>query len=81
MVSFVVALIDEQALTETRTCYGLEVVPFMRGGDTDDLGKILFLLPGASQPDAVYIAYSGKPEIVVAEFVSSLEVFVERFQT
>jgi hypothetical protein len=121
MVSFVFAPIDEQALTETRKAYGLGVVPFMSGGDADNLGDTLFLLPGASQPDIVYIVCGGKPEysvgqvfrpgerseyrkvqrreirkheeprveglkrrcteIVVEEFGSSLEVFVERFQT
>jgi hypothetical protein len=67
MVSFVFAPIDEQALTETRKAYGLGVVPFMSGGDADNLGDTLFLLPGASQPDIVYIVCGGKPEYSVGQ--------------
>ena len=81
LFSYQLAPIDESALLDTRHEFRLEVVPFMEGQD-DGEGDILFLRPGRTEPNVVYIAYGAKKgdghfEVIsssIDEFVAKLSI-------
>lgn len=63
--------LDEDALLDTADVFGFDVVPFARGG----CGDPIFLRPGASQPDTVYIAYHDDPAqglVVLSDSVAAM---------
>lgn len=63
--------LDEDSLQDTADLFGFDVVPFARGG----CGDPIFLRPGKSEPDTVFIVYHddhAQGLVVLADSVTAM---------
>jgi hypothetical protein len=63
--------LDKDSLLDTADLFGFDVVPFATGG----CGDAIFLRPGKSEPDTVFIAYHDDPAqglVVLADSVAAM---------